>query len=296
MDELRTAVTELETWKSNKTSKITTEVDKGASLLLNYGRLAPSVKLKWLHDELEKRAHQYGIAFIGFHNTGGLLWLSLYTAGLARRRIVGICMFNGGPGAVIPYGGTDGFFGTNPMSYVIPTSDASILADMATSEVPFFEYNRAKMGHKKLSRIGRVTADGVPTDDPEHGTEEHEARLLPMGGNYKGYALNLLIEVLTGNLVRSLSGGSAKNTEYTPYEYGGVLMGIDVGSFTNPAAFTSSLSAMTGQIRTQKPAKNGGRIYVPGDQSAERLQVAKRRGTIDVEDDVIDKLKNLIDL
>lgn len=114
---------------------------------------------------------------------------------------------------MIPYGGTDGFFGTNPVFYAIPTNDEPILADMATSEIPFFEYSRAKKEGKKLPRIGRVMADGIPTDDPENGTEEHEARLLPMGGGYKGYAVNLLIEVMTGNLVRSFSGGAAKSKE-----------------------------------------------------------------------------------
>lgn len=100
VDVLRSAMLELETWKNNIESKMITEADKGASLLLNFGTLAPSVKLKWLHDEVEKRAHQYGISFVGFHNSGGIDWLSLYTIGLARRGLIGICMFNGGPGAV----------------------------------------------------------------------------------------------------------------------------------------------------------------------------------------------------
>lgn len=294
VDALHSATMELETWKKNIDSKITTDVDKGASLLLNFGRLAPSIKLKWLHDEIERRAGKFGISLIGFYNTGGIDWLSLYTLGLARRGFIGLCMFNGGPGGVIPYGGTDGFFGTNPISYAIPTRDEPILADMATSELPFFEYSRALKSKATLPRIGRVTKDGVPTDDPEHGTEEHEARLLPMGNGYKGYAINLFLEVLTGTLVRSVSGGNAKRKEYYPPEYGGMLVGIDVGSFTELSAFTSSMSLMSKEIRKQKPAKVGRRVRVPGDAGFERLQKVKKQGTIEIGDDVWTKLTNLV--
>jgi LDH2 family malate/lactate/ureidoglycolate dehydrogenase len=292
LDALRSAVTELGTWKNAHERTIKTDVDKGASLLLNFMGLAPSIKLQWLHDEIEQRAHRYGISFVGFYNTGGVDWLTLYTLGLSRRGLIGICMFNGGPGGVIPYGGTDGFFGTNPLSYAIPTDGVPVVADMATSEVPFFEYSRAKKDHKKLPRVGRVTADGVPTDDPENGSQEHEARLLPMGGGYKGYAINFLIEIMTGNLVRSISGGSAKSKEYTHHEYGGVLIGIDIASFTDVTKFTTALSAMTNEIHKQKSATQGDHVSVPGDQSGARLLEAQKRGVIEVDEDIIQKLQD----
>jgi len=294
VDALHSAILELETWEKYPDAKIEKVVDKGASALFNFNRLAPSVKLKWLHDEIKKRSGRYGVSCIGFYNTGGLDWLSLFTLGLARHGIIGICMFNGGPGGVIPYGGTDGFFGTNPISYAIPTNDEPILTDMATSEVPFFEYSRAKKAGRKLPRIGRVTKLGVPTDDPEHGVREHEARLLPMGGGYKGYALNLLVEVMTGRLVRSPSGGKEKSTEYLPHEYGGILMGIDVKCMTDISSFRTSMSSMSKEIRKQKPAKKGKSVRIPGDESYMRYMTALRKKTGAVDDKTLQSLRKLV--
>jgi LDH2 family malate/lactate/ureidoglycolate dehydrogenase len=294
VDAFESALNELKSWKNNQGKTITTVVDKGASLLLDYQRLAPSLKLKWLHDEVEKRAKTYGIAMVGFYNSGGLDWLSMMTSGLSKRGIIAIFMYNGGPGCVIPYGGTKGFFGTNPMSYAIPTDGNPILTDMATSEYPFFEYTRAKKVQQKFSRVARVLENGTPTCEPENGTTDEEARLLPMGGGYKGYAMNLLVEILTGDLVRSISGGNKKSTEYKTYEYGGVLLGIDVSTFSPLSKFKSSMTDMVKELHEQKPGIGFQRVSVPGDRSFEKLKKSLGSGTIEVNRDCIKKLELFI--
>jgi ureidoglycolate dehydrogenase (NAD+) len=76
---------------------------------------------------LEKRAKKYGIAMVGVNNSHGFHTLNLWTDALGERDLVSVCFFNGGPSSVVPYGGTKGIFGTNPMSYSIPTNEKSAL-------------------------------------------------------------------------------------------------------------------------------------------------------------------------
>ena len=115
--------------------------------------------------------------------------------------------------AIAPLGGKDKLIGTNPIALGIP-SDSYITVDMATSVTA-----RGKIIESKrkgldlpdgwaLDKDGNpldlpdgwaLDKDGNPTNDPEAALE---GSILPFGG-FKGYALALLIEILTGPLVQA---------------------------------------------------------------------------------------------
>ena len=118
---LKEAVDDMEAWINNSNNKVEIQVDKKGSLLLNFNKLGPSLKLKYIHDELEKRAKKFGISMVGVNNSHGFHTLNLWADGLGKRDLTAISFFNGGPEGVVPFGGTKGIFGTNPLSYSIPT-------------------------------------------------------------------------------------------------------------------------------------------------------------------------------
>ncbi len=293
---LEAAIRDLQSWQDSKDRNIKIQVDKGASLLINFNKLAPSLKLKYLHDQLEKRSKKHGIAALGLNNTAGLHVMNLLSDGLGKRDLIGICFFNGGPRCVIPYGGTKGVFGTNPISYAIPTSDKPILVDMATSVIPIFELRQADKKGNQLKANAAVDQKGRPTTDPSKTILENNIKnLLPIGGGYKGSAVTLLVEVLTGSLVRSLIGNE-KSDLYTKEELGGLLIAIDVKSFTNLNKFKKSVSKMCQDIRAQKPSPKTVKVLMPGDKSYQRANNTRKKGVINIDKEIYTKLKNLSNL
>ena len=105
---------------------------------------------------------------------------------------------------VAPFGGTQACLMTNPLCIAgpLPGGRPHFLADMATSLIAV---NKARVLAAKGERApagSLIDAQGCPVDDPGVLFAEPSGALLPFGG-HKGYALNLVIELLAGGL----SGG-----------------------------------------------------------------------------------------
>jgi len=284
---------DLEVWSKNSTNEINVITEKSSSLLINFNTLAPSLKLKYIHDELITRAKQNGIAMVGINNSAGIHTLSFWTYELTKRNMIGLCFFNGGPLAVIPHNGTKGLFGTNPMSYAIPTENEPILIDMATSEIPYFELKESKRDKKDLKQFAAVDDNGEFTTDPNLSmNDDGISNLTPMGAGYKGYSIVLLLEILTGSLVVSLLSNEM-DPDYIPSEHGGLLIAIDIESFTEIGKFKKSVSGLCDVIRSQK-SKAGEEIYIPGDISYKKIKAVFDSSEIEVEQNIIDSLNNLI--
>jgi len=290
---LKDAIGDLESWANNTQSKMEIQADKPGAFLINFNKLGPSLKIKYIHDELEKRAKANGIAMFGINNSHGFHILNLWTEALAKRDLISIVIFNGGPNGVIPFGGTKGIFGTNPIAYSIPTENKPVIVDMATSEIPFFEISNAKKKGLPLRANAAVDSNGEITTDVNKAIDDNwVSNLLPMGGGYKGYALVFLIEVLTGSLVRSFLSNEMHD-DYINEEHGGLIIAIDVASFTDVNKFKKSVSEMCRVTREQKPAKGVDRITVPGDRSHEKEGALRKQNEVELEDSNYETLKQL---
>jgi ureidoglycolate dehydrogenase (NAD+) len=293
MSPLNEALTDLMVWGDNAGAAVETIVDKESALLLNFNGLAPSLRLKWAHDELQKRARKYGMAALGFHNSAGITTLSMWAEGLARRDLIGVSMFNGGTECTVPFGGVRGVLGTNPIAYAVPTADAPILLDMATSEIPYFEVRVAKEKGAPLRPAVAIDSRGNPTTVAAEALDDDGvANLLPIGGGFKGYGLMLLVEMLTGPLVRSLLS-TEQTSGWNPTEYGCFTLAIDIASFADPAIFKESAAAMCRELRAMPPAADHEAIQIPGDRGLAKLNQAKAEGFMELDDNLVEKLRQL---
>jgi len=108
MNPLEDTVADLKVWAEAGGRKLKVEVDKESVLLLDFNELAPALKIKYIHDELERRARKNGMAAVGFRNSSAVITLTPWSEGLARRNLIGITMFNGGTRCTVPYSGTRG--------------------------------------------------------------------------------------------------------------------------------------------------------------------------------------------
>jgi ureidoglycolate dehydrogenase (NAD+) len=293
MNPLQEAIDDIKKWRSLEGSRVQTIEGRGSVLLLDFDGLPPSLKIKYIHDELEKRARQHGLAAAGFRNSNGVITLCPWSTGLAKRGLIGISMFNGGTACCVPYGARSGVLGTNPLAYAIPTETDPIILDMATTEIPFFEVKTAKADGLALPPHSAVGPDGSPTTDAAQAlTDRGIANLLPMGGGFKGYGILMLIEILTGPLVRSLLS-TRQSAGWHPREYGCLVIAIDVAGFTDPTDFRRSVSAMCDQIRHLPPAEGFAAVRMPGDRGNAKVNRGLASRNIEIDEKLMQQLMKL---
>jgi LDH2 family malate/lactate/ureidoglycolate dehydrogenase len=263
-------VNDIKSWQQ-KSEDVEKAIDLPGFTKYDFHGLGPALKIKEIHDELEKKARANGIAMVSIVNSGGMHAMHLWTQGLAKRGLFAIGGWNGGPDAVIPFNGTKGIFGTNPLTYGFPGDRGDIVVDMATSEIPFFKIVAAKKNNTPLPPNTAVDNDGEVTIDPNKALDENEvSNLLPMGGNYKGYNINYLVEVMTSALVGARTS-SEMSDAYVETEHGGFIIAIAIDRITDRSKYDTSLKILNEEIRAQKPKNGVEKVVVPGDRNLEKM-------------------------
>ncbi len=272
-------IDDLKTWHG-ASAVVRKTIDLPSYTQYDFQGLGPSIKIKEIHDELEKKARAQGIAMVSIINSGGMHTTHLWTQGLAKRGMFALCAFNGGPDAVVPFNGTKGIFGTNPLSYGFPSDKGEVVVDMATSEIPYFKIVDAKKNHTQLPLNTAVDSDGELTTDPEQAMNDQEvSNLLPMGGGYKGYCINYLVEMMTSALIGARASSEMSHA-YIETEHGGFIIAIAIDQVTDRKKYDASMKSMNETIRAQKPKNGIQEVIVPGDtNNNRRLVVEDQVGT-----------------
>ena len=146
--------------------------------------------------ELANAAKATGIAVMRVYNSFHFAALWPEVEYLAEQNLVGIACTCFKP-SVAPAGGTQAFFGTNPLAFAWPRPSGSpVVFDMATSRLAKGDVMlAARDGHELPDGTG-LGPDGAPTNDPN---EVLKGVLLPFGG-YKGSAISMMVELLSSGL------------------------------------------------------------------------------------------------
>ena len=282
-------IDDIKSWEG-KDQEVKKTIDLPGYTQYDFKGKGPSLKIKEIHDELERKAKANGISMISIINSGGMHTMHLWTQGLAKRGLFAIGAWNGGPDAVVPINGTRGIFGTNPMTYGFPGDKGDIVIDMATSEIPFFKILGAKADQTPLPENTAVDNNGEITTDPNKAIDEKEvSNLLPMGGNYKGYNINYLMEIMTSALIGARAS-SQMSDSYIETEHGGFIIAIAIDKVTDQNKYDASVKSMNEKIRAQKPKKGIEKVQVPGDRNLE-----KKIGVTDKTDiEINEEYKNIL--
>ena len=100
-----------------------------------------------------------------------------------------------------------------------------------------------------------LTADGVPTEDPDEG------RILTPAAGPRGYGLGLTMGILAGPLVGGLMACHKHQGE--PSEH--FFIAINVSSFTDFAAYADEIDRGIRAIHATKAAEGVDQVYLPGE-------------------------------
>lgn len=294
---LKEAVDDLEACAKYDGKGLRYQTDLPSFVSADFGGQGPLVYLKQLHDELAGRAAKNGLAMMALTNSRSMHTLHTWVQGLAKRGLVAVAVCNGGPNAVVPFNGTKGVLGTNPMAYAIPGQNGEIhCVDMATSEIPYFEILDAYHGGKPLREGVAVDAQGEYTTDASKALDfsasktDPVSNIVPMGGGYKGFYLVYLLEVLTSGLIGTPSSAE-QHQDFVAEEHGAILMAFNPKVMGTENALVKTVTQLHEAIKGQ-PAKRDEEMRLPGE--ANNLKYAQGRDQpVEVDEGLIVKLDEL---
>ena len=235
-------------------------------------------------DTAIKMARREGVGLALIKNMTTWLRPGTIAQQIAGKGFVGIVANNGGKPMTAPPGGFDPVIGTNPIGIGIPTSKEPILVDMATSTKAWGEVRKAERFGKNLPPNIYFDKQGNFAVKPK---DAHSA--LP-AGSYKGFALGLLIEILTGSLLGRLMGAHQMKGDYRTMGRGGFVLVISPGKSTSLDKFKKANTRLVKEIKSSRKTKGIKEILVPGEKAMKTRAKNLKKGYLEIEKKLWEKL------
>jgi delta1-piperideine-2-carboxylate reductase len=224
-------------------------------------------------------SHQHGICLLAIRDSHhfGPLWLDIEP--FVDQGLVALAFVNSST-RVVPWGGHEPVYGTNPMAFGVPRRDAwPMIFDQSSSAVAFGDVKLAALAGRKLPEGAGVDRHGNPTTDAAAVVDG--GGLLPFGG-HKGSSIALMVELLCA----ALNGGSFSfEVDHSSYagaqtpRTGETLIVIDPAKTTH-RDFTARTDELFSRLR------QAGQERLPADRRYARRRRAEQSG-IEVSDGMI---------
>lgn len=272
-------------------AELIVERRRGPSLALNAANGLGQVQASKALEMLIPLAKQYGIATATMCNSQHFGTLSYYCNKAAHRDMI-LFAFTNCEASMAPAGGYEPFFGTNPIAASVPTGKGfHVKIDLATSIVARGNIIAARKKGESIPEGWALDSDGNPTTDPEKALM---GTVLSMAG-HKGYALALLVEIMSGVLSGAAIGpqvGSMYKNMETKQDVGHFFYLLDIEAFMDVNVFKRRIDAMIDAIKAGKRVSGVDEILIPGERSLRTAAVNRSKG-IPIDDITCDELKTL---
>lgn len=240
-------------------------------------------------DEAITRARKQVIGFSMIKHMDSWLRPGAIAQYIAEQGFLAIVVNSGGGAAIAPPGGFDPVAGTNPIAYAIPTQDGPLVVDMATSKRAWGQVRLANKYGTDLPQDTFYDSEGNVTLDPK------EAWSVMSFGEYKGFSLALLFEIMCGSLIgMDMMVESTSGNEFGQKmpERGAFILVVDPRQTTGLDNFKKANSEYIQKIKATRPRKNE-QIRIPGEQAGHEQAAKLKEGILDVPDELWKEIKNL---
>ncbi|HHG0625757.1 TPA: ureidoglycolate dehydrogenase [Klebsiella pneumoniae] len=226
-------------------------------------------------------ARENGIAVVGIKKMSHSGALSYFTQMAAEAGMIGLAMCQSDP-MVVPYGGAEIYYGTNPISFSVPGQNKIMSFDMATSVQAWGKILDKRSRNENIPDNWAVDSKGKPT------TNSHDVcGLMPISGP-KGYGLMMMVDILSGVLL-GLPFGRGVSSMYADLSKGRDLgqMNIVINPtfFGDPGLFLQNVRKVMDELNHIRPAEGVERVMYPG-EIADIEQARTDRDGIDIIDEV----------
>jgi LDH2 family malate/lactate/ureidoglycolate dehydrogenase len=228
-------------------------------------------------DMLAPTAKSNGIAAATIRNSQHFGALSYYCNRAAEQNMILLAMTNCEP-AMSPEGACQAYFGTNPIAASFPTGKGfPIKIDFATSIVARGNIIAAQKRGERIPEGWALSPDGEPTTDAAAALA---GTVLTMAG-HKGYALALMVEILSGVLSGAAVGpavGSMYKNMDRKQDVGHFFCLLNIAAFMDVDEFKRRLDEAIDQIKSCRKRPGVAEILVPGERSHRNAQRNREQG------------------
>lgn len=267
-------------------------VDAGGLALIDGHDAMGQVLAARAAEEAIRRAKAHGIAAVGVRNSNHFGTALYFTLKAARAGCIGFLSTNASP-AMAPWGGREKMVGTNPWSWACPAgSRAPMALDIANTGVARGKIYLAKQRGQPIPPGWAIDAAGAPTTDPAAAID---GIILPMA-QHKGYAIALMMDMLSGVLTGSGSGrevGGPYQTERRS-RAGHLMIALDIAALQPLEQFNARMEALIAEIKAVPRAQGFDEVFYPGEIEANN-DAAHRRDGLLLPDDTLNDLRTLAD-
>jgi ureidoglycolate dehydrogenase (NAD+) len=207
-------------------------------------------------------ARDAGIGVVAVKNSNHFGTAAYYAEYIAGQDCIGLVMCDG-ECDVIPFGGREKFFGTDPICCCAPSQNQPwFCMDMATSEVAFGKVRAAAEAGQTIPPNWAVDREGNTVTDAQQAYA-----VVPMSGA-KGFALGMMIEILSSRLT-GMPYGAQIIRKFDDWEnrafMGHYIQAIDIEAFCPMEEFKKSMHELMSDLKRQPTATGVEEILIPGE-------------------------------
>lgn len=231
------------------------------------GALGPAAGIRGVDRAIElAREHGVGLVAVGRSTHFGVA--GFYGLRAARQGLVAIVATNA-PKTMAPFGGSEAFFGTNPLAIAAPLGSApdGLVLDMSSSTVARGRIIRAAAAGEALEPGLALDPDGRPTVDADSALA---GCLEPLGGP-KGSGLAMAIDVLLVLLAGADFGAEMASMYDDPdrrQNVGHLFVVADPARVNDADGAVAVLDRLVAQLHAVRPAEGFDRPRYAGEREA----------------------------
>jgi LDH2 family malate/lactate/ureidoglycolate dehydrogenase len=234
-----------------------------------------------------KKAKVCGIGQVVVRNSTHYGSSAVHACQAVEQGCIGIAYTNAGP-EMAPWGAREGAVGTNPWGIAAPT-------DLGFPAVMDFALTTAGKGMmiwharegKKIPLDWALTPEGEVTDDPNAAMK---GPLLAIG-EYKGYGLSFMTDVLTG-VIGGGGFGLVPYADPAKLDVSHALTAVDIEWFMPRAEFERRMGEFAAMVKSRAVRPGFSEILIPGEQEARRVAKKSANG-VPIDDEVLADLRGL---
>ena len=251
----------------NKRPDIKVLEERPATALLDGDNAMGHLVMRRAAELAIEKAKQTGVGWVGARMSNHAGPAALYAMMPLAHGMIGLYFAVGSNNHLPPTGSAEALLGTNPIAVAIPAGkEPAVVMDMAPTVAAFGKV-RMKAALGEPMPVGwMIDHEGKPLTDASRASEGH---LLPIG-DYKGYALSLIIGLLAGTLNRAAFGREIvdflKHPE-TATNTGQSVLAVSVDAFCPADLFKENVDAAVRAIRDSRRLPGVERVWLPGEQS-----------------------------
>jgi L-lactate dehydrogenase len=266
--------------------------DSGAAVVWDAAALPGTWLMTRAVSEACARAKAHPVVTYAIRRAANIACLGAYLRKATDQGMV-IWIMNSDPAmrTVAPAGSLEPQLAPNPLAFGYPTDSEPILIDISTSPVANGWIRRWAATGTRLPEKWLQDQEGHLSDDASILFGSPPGSMLPLGGlaaGHKGFALGLIVEVLTAGLTGTGRANPQTSSGGTPV----FLQVLNPAFFAGDRALKTEAAWLASAVRKSKPRPESTSVRMPGD-SANRLRAKQLRDGVELHPAIMPELVKL---